>query len=180
VVGPSGGRHGASGRRPRTRSPGCATVRGRAGSGHLPRPGPLGRPPRFRASTTAWPTRPATAAAGSTAAYSGHSVRTTSASAPTQAATGSVASSTAAGTGFRWTATVGSWACTAAPAASKRSTTSRAGESRRSSVPALKVKPQTATVRPARSPPTARRTLSTMRSNCWRLTSMALSRNRKS
>ena len=44
------------------------------------------------------------------------------------------------------------------------------GESRRSSVRALKVRPQTARVLPAIVPPQARRTLATMRSRCSSLT----------
>ena len=66
-------------------------------------------------------------------------------------------------------------------------TTSTAGEFRRSSVPALKVSPQTATTDP-RSPrrsvrrrgTAAGRTLSTTRSNCSSLVAMAPFRKEKS
>ena len=72
--------------------------------------------------------------------------------------------------------TVGSYACTVAPAASRACTIATLGESRRSSVPALNVRPSTPTVTP-RNPapggrPAAARTLATIRRRCSSLTSM--------
>ena len=82
------------------------------------------------------------------------------------------------GTGL--TATVGSKARTVAPRAARRWAICRLGESRRSSVLALKVRPQTPTVTPSSAPPHAASTLATTRASCCSLLAMAPAKSEKS
>jgi hypothetical protein len=76
--------------------------------------------------------------------------------------------------------TVGSKARTVAPRPTRRWAICRLGESRRSSVLALKVRPQTAMVAPSTEPPHAVTTLATTRESCSSLDAMAPASSEKS
>ena len=114
---------------------------------------------------------------------SSHSVSTTSAARPGRRLVGvgpQVQAVQVVGTARASASTVGSNAWTVAPSSARRCAICRLGESRRSSVLALKVRPHTATVAPSTEPPQAASTLDTTRASCSSLEAMAPASSEKS